>query len=99
MKQFLYSIFAVGLLVACNPKNTEAVIEDKAPQEIAAPTNNVELGAQLYASNCVRCHGFKDPKNFTAEEWKEIVPRMAVKAKIDADTENKILEYVLANAK
>ncbi len=99
MKRFLYLMLAIGPVVACSPKNTEAVIEEAAPQEIATPLNTIEAGAQLYAANCVKCHGFKDPKNFTAEEWKEIVPRMAVKAKIDAYTENKILEYVLANAK
>lgn len=99
MKRFLYLMIAIGPVVACSPKNTEVVVQEEAPQEIAAPENNVAEGEKLFATNCVRCHGFKDPKNFTAEEWKEIVPRMAVKAKIDAYTENKILEYVLANAK
>jgi cytochrome c2 len=98
MKRFVYILCCIGPILGCNPKNAE-VVEENAPFEVPAPVNNIEEGEKLFAANCVKCHALKDPKNFTAEEWKEIVPRMAVKAKIDTDTENKILEYVLANAK
>ncbi len=84
-------------IVACNPKTGEILIEESVLE--ATPMDEVTEGSQLFETNCVRCHKLKNPSDYSAEEWKEIVPRMAVKAKIDTYTENKILEYVLANAK
>jgi mono/diheme cytochrome c family protein len=97
MNKLFYTILIAGTFIGCAPKITVDVLE--VPAQELAPVENESDGSQLYAANCVRCHGFKDPGSFTTDEWKEIVPRMAVKAKIDAYTEGKILEYVLANAK
>jgi mono/diheme cytochrome c family protein len=98
MNKLFYTFLIGAFVVSCAPKVIEtAVIEEEPPQEMA-PSEEAD-GSKLYAANCVRCHGFKNPGDFTAEEWKEIVPRMAVKAKIDTYTESKILEYVMANAK
>lgn len=97
MKTFFYLCFISIFIVGCNPKTSEILI-DKPVMEVT-PMDEVSEGSQLFETNCVRCHKLKNPSDYTAEEWKDIVPRMAVKAKIDSYTENKILEYVMANAK
>jgi cytochrome c2 len=97
MKTLFYLISILVFVVGCTPQTTEILI-DKPVMEVT-PMDDVSEGSQLFETNCVRCHKLKNPSDYSAEEWKEIVPRMAVKAKIDSYTENKILEYVMANAK
>jgi mono/diheme cytochrome c family protein len=63
----------------------------------------VELnqGKTLYEQHCSNCHGLKNPTSRTEEQWKEIVPRMIVKANkkeqttLDAKTQESILRYVI----
>ncbi|MES2767264.1 MAG: hypothetical protein V4642_15415 [Bacteroidota bacterium] len=56
---------------------------------------DLDRGKVSYERNCQKCHGLVDPKSEPEAEWREIVPIMAKKAKIDAETENLILRYVV----
>lgn len=58
-------------------------------------------GYELYSANCNKCHGLEDPKAYTEEEWRRLVPAMVPKANRKGSTltpsdENLILQYVLA---
>jgi cytochrome c5 len=97
MKNLYTVFFLLGIIVACSPKVAETIVVEQTTE--ASSLAEVPEGKQLFESNCVRCHKLKNPGDFSTEEWKEIVPRMAEKAKIDETTKGKILEYVLANAK
>ena len=63
----------------------------------------VELqeGKKQYEKHCQTCHGLKNPRKESEEEWKEIVPEMVHKAKkkrnivIDIAAEEVILKYVI----
>lgn len=95
MRQITYTFMALILLVACAPKTAEVVTT---AEPVTFPSSDVAEGSKLYAENCGKCHKLKAESNYTQEEWKKIVPRMAVKAKIDAAAENKVLQYVLWKA-
>jgi cytochrome c5 len=56
---------------------------------------DLDLGKVNYERHCQKCHGLVDPKDEPEAEWREIVPIMAKKAKIDAATEQSILRYVV----
>ena len=88
------SLFAAAYIVlaACTPKTAD-VIEVAEP--VVFPSTDVAEGSKLYTENCGKCHKLKTVNNFTKEQWKTIVPRMAKKAKIDGLAENKVMQYVL----
>lgn len=93
MKKLVFVFAAAGTLIACTPKTAE-VIEQK--EEVSTfPTTDIAEGSKLYTENCGKCHKLKTVTDYTAEQWKAIMPKMAVKAKIDATAENKITQYVL----
>ena len=59
----------------------------------------LKKGEDLYSLRCGRCHGLPTPSEFTVDEWKPIMVRMAPKAKLNAEETNRLLAYVNANAK
>lgn len=82
------------------------------PGRIPAPTaKNVELagrhgevttlptlmlGRKLYISRCSSCHGLKAPGFLTPAEWPEMVARMADNAKVNADQQRAITQYLVS---
>jgi cytochrome c5 len=62
-------------------------------------------GQQVYMTSCNKCHPYKKPGSRTAEDWKEVIPEMTVKANhklgnvIDAAHEEALLRYVTVMAK
>lgn len=75
------------------PNETDVVrVSDKFSGYTLAELNE---GKTLYEVNCQKCHGLKDPKKYTEEQWNKIVPPMAKKAKIDAQQEETIRKYVI----
>lgn len=56
---------------------------------------DLQAGKSNYEKNCARCHKLKTPESLSEEEWNQVVPVMAKKAKIDAQTEDSILKYLL----
>ena len=95
--KFFCTIFVIVILASCSTKKTIA--------EKNVPTVNNQIvgvdvahadGQKLYEANCAKCHKLFDPSEFSAEEWKPIMVRMQVKAKIsDAETA-KIYAYLTA---
>lgn len=55
----------------------------------------LDQGKADYSAFCQKCHGLKDPTDYTEAEWRRINPGMAKKAKIDAEKEASILKYVV----
>lgn len=89
-------IFSVALAaVACQPKTTEVVSEVKEEVKDATPSAEVQQGGELFAANCGKCHKLFAPADFSDEKWKQLVPPMAKKAKLDETQGDKILQYVL----
>lgn len=67
---------------------------------IAKLSNEIlKKGENLYSLRCGKCHRLPTPSEFTVDEWKPIMVRMAPKAKLNAEETNRILAYVNANAK
>jgi cytochrome c5 len=56
----------------------------------------LKLGRKLYVSRCSSCHGLVDPKFLTPAEWPEMVARMAENAKVNADQQRAITQYLMS---
>ena len=56
----------------------------------------LKVGRKLYISRCSSCHGLKDPKSLTPEDWPEMVGRMAENAKVNPDQQRAITQYLVS---
>ncbi|MCO5261001.1 MAG: hypothetical protein M9916_12750 [Crocinitomicaceae bacterium] len=87
-----FKLFIVGALVlaSCSPKTTS----DTKETSMSFPNTQVEEGYNLHAQNCAKCHKLKTINKYTREQWDKILPSMARKARISAEQEASINEYV-----
>jgi hypothetical protein len=72
----------------------------KVPQTTLA---KLEMGHDSYIENCQSCHALKNPKNYTEESIRMIVPAMSEKANkkagkvvVDSEEEVAIMAYMIA---
>jgi mono/diheme cytochrome c family protein len=56
----------------------------------------LKLGRKLYISRCSSCHGLHDPGFLPPAEWPEMVARMAENAKVNADQQRAITQYLVS---
>lgn len=99
-----YKVLALAILAiilySCAAKSTAPTAEVKPTPLTAGPTvMTAELaeGKNLYDNNCVKCHRLYKPEEFSKEEWKPIVTRMAKKAHLDDLQGQKIYNYLTMN--
>ncbi|UEG50488.1 hypothetical protein LK994_03230 [Ferruginibacter lapsinanis] len=104
-KVFVLSILAFTIF-SCAKKVTPATAAEKKPTEeqtvVVAPeamATNVASGKVTYEAKCGRCHGLKEPGEFTAERWVGLVNWMAPKAHLSDTEKADVLAYVQAGAK
>ena len=89
--KFLMIMFAAGVtLTACSPKT--ATVESTV--EMNFPNEAVASGYELYTNKCGRCHKLKTVDNYSREDWNDILPRMAKKAKLEGEQEQTIDTYI-----
>lgn len=53
-------------------------------------------GKQLYLTRCTACHAAEPVGDFTAAEWRSLMPEMAEEAKLNPSQQRAVLEYVLS---
>jgi len=114
MKPFLI-ILSVIFIIACSSKKnistsapspfSPAELERAASKFPGTTGDQLVLGKTLYEGNCGTCHGLKKVADYTESQWKEINPKMVVKANkykganLDAEAENTILKYLVTMGK
>lgn len=106
MKIIKYGIVAsIAFMASCgsaqlaSPTETDLERASAANPEITLA--ELTRGYELYTANCNKCHGLEDPKEYTEEQWRRLVPAMVPKANrkgsnLTPEDENLILQYVLA---
>ena len=97
MKKILY-LYAIVLFSACSvtllaPAQADA---DRGADKFPGLTlADLQQGKALYEANCGKCHGLKKPESRDEAGWREIMPPMAKKAKINDQEQQLILQYVV----
>ncbi|HKP94712.1 MAG TPA: cytochrome c [Fibrobacteria bacterium] len=56
----------------------------------------LKVGRNLYVGRCSACHALKDPKDLAPADWPEMVQRMASNAKLTADQERAVTQYLVS---
>lgn len=104
MKSTLLVLAAAFFVFSCSSSKTQTSAKPGAEQTTSTPAayNTPEMveGKNLYAQKCGSCHGLKSPSKRTAEQWKEIVPRMTKMAnkkemQIDPKQQELIQNYLV----
>ncbi len=54
----------------------------------------LELGRQIYLSDCVKCHGVEPIGRYSERRWREILPRMAQESELDHQRRAAVEAYV-----
>ncbi len=91
-------VAALALVTGCQ------TIEEIAPQAAwlggvaggGASPAVLESGRHLYLTRCTKCHTAEPVRDYSAQEWRELMPEMAQDAKMTAEEEAAVLAYVLA---
>jgi cytochrome c5 len=100
-KRLRFAIVAASLIILGSCAAKKAVVLSQTDAERAATKfpgatlASLNEGKQHYENNCGTCHGLKSPTSESEAEWRNIVPDMAQKAKVDSKTEDLILQYVI----
>ena len=53
------------------------------------------VGERLYLTRCTACHAPEPISNFSASQWRKIIPEMSLEAKLNAGQQKEVLDYVL----
>lgn len=69
----------------------------KAAEKMESPA--VAEGKAIYTAKCGRCHGLKNPGDWTVSEWVPILDRMAPKSNLTAAEKASVTAYVNFYAK
>jgi hypothetical protein len=88
---FLYQCKPAKVLMS--PTQTDLSVAQKLFPDISL--NDLTKGHELYTTKCTKCHGAKNPANFTAEEWPKILSKMAPKAKLSDEEKTLVNQYFL----
>lgn len=60
---------------------------------------NFANGAKEWANNCARCHNYRSPQEYSAENWQVIMQHMRMEAGITGQTARDIYAYIASQSK
>lgn len=85
----------VFLFISCLPKKVSNTISTTENQSRFSP--EILEAKSVYENNCANCHKLYSPKEYTAQEWRQILVTMQKKAKITDDEVKNIYSYLILN--
>lgn len=101
-KGFILFITVSIWIIACAkttlPLATETDAEKVSDKYPGITAQELAQGQVLYEQHCGNCHKLYSPDSRTDAQWKDVVPPMANKAKIDDKSEGLILNYLVSMA-
>lgn len=87
---FLFALITLSAVGIYSCKNTPPVITD----ENGIIKVDVGEGKVIYMRDCTKCHEQKKIKNFTSDQWANILPRMIIQAKLDDTESRQVTAYI-----
>jgi mono/diheme cytochrome c family protein len=60
----------------------------------SATLTDLQQGRELYISNCGGCHSLYSPDNYTASQWRNIMPNMAPNTNLTSAQVQLVTKYV-----
>lgn len=95
MKKMFFLFGTVAILLACSEKTSPVTVTEPVNNpDVAVMTAEAESGKKIFEASCARCHGLKNIDKYSEEQWSTILPRMAEKAKLDAEQTALVDTYI-----
>ncbi|MFT5860624.1 MAG: hypothetical protein ACI865_002737 [Flavobacteriaceae bacterium] len=97
MKYILITFSAIALLYSCAPKVAEVVEISEGTTEASTGLSDPQIagGKVIWENDCTVCHyGKKVITDYTKEQWRGILPKMVINAKLDEAKTTEIHAYV-----
>ena len=107
----IFLLLGTTLIFACATTKETATISNSDLERGKAKypdmtMESLKAGKMNFEQQCTKCHGLKNPKSKTSEQWHEIVPVMSAKANkkagsevVDAAMQESILRYLVTMSK
>ena len=97
---FLVSVAGILLCVSSCSTSIPKPTDDDIQKNNQSPSLHIALqGRERYIQYCSGCHSVPSPQKYTKSEWEKIFPEMSKKAKIDDNTQQIILTYIMMYTK
>jgi len=97
MKYIFITFSAITLLYSCSPDVGEVVVvsEENTETGTGLADPQIAAGKVLWENDCTVCHyGQKVITDYTKEQWRGILPGMAINAKLNEERTAQIHAYV-----
>jgi len=91
-------ILSTAFLFACAVKNivpSESDVQRVSNKFPGISLSDLQKGKVLFEQNCGNCHGLSKSYHESESEIRKIMPEMAEKSKIDANSQDLILKYLI----
>jgi mono/diheme cytochrome c family protein len=96
LKNKFYALILIPLFILClaSSYGAENSGTEEKPKQKQDKSGDFIRGAQVWASNCTRCHNVRDPKEFNDREWQVIVSHMRIRAGLTGQEARDTLEFM-----
>lgn len=101
MKRIVLWTFAVAIVVAlasCAAKRTMPTVDQLVDAGSNADIESMRNGRAMAMTECIDCHRFYWPDEYTAEEWEPILDRMADLSSLTPEQLEDLKVYMTAAA-
>lgn len=78
-----------------NPQPPPPTNMPKGPEK----SSSEDMGKAIYNTKCNKCHGSKNVKNYTFNQWESILKTMVPNAKLSGEEEGYVVAYIRANSR
>src|SRR2546423_5907544 len=94
MAALILWMISVGCRSSSRPGRAGTAPEPDAARAAEVPTAELAEGRRLSEGKCVKCHRFYNPADYGRSEWDLWMKKMSRKARLKADEEHVLLQYL-----
>jgi len=88
------AIILLFAFAACSTKiymPTDANVNKRQTATLA----DLQQGHDIFKEKCGKCHGYKNPAKYSADQWTKILQKMGPKAKLNQEQISLVYKYVV----
>ncbi len=89
---------AIAVFVNCSPKTTGAITNSTQTETIESYSDEQKVaGKAIWLANCEKCHKLYATTSYSLNQWKNILPKMTKRAKLDEAQALAVRAYIYTN--